>query len=84
MIWLDVLKEFLWLLYWEDTVEKGRTRKTRLMSNETMGEMVIAQNSVVNGQILVMIWRQNQHDLLMGFIQSMGEGGSKINLKSLA
>ena len=49
-----------------------------------MGEMVIAQNSVVNGQILVMIWRQNQHDLLMGFIQSMGEGGSKINLKSLA
>ena len=43
-----------------------------------MGEMMIAQNSVVSGQILDMIWRQNQHDLLMDCIQSMGEGGSKI------
>ena len=43
-----------------------------------MGEMMIARNSVVSGQILDMIWRQNQHDLLMDCIQSMGEGGSKI------
>lgn len=81
-MWLDVLKEFLWLLYWEDITEKDRTRKTRLMSNATMGEMMIAQNNVVSGQILDMIWRQNQHDLLMDCIQSMGEGGSKIYLES--
>lgn len=42
---------------------------------------MVAQNSVVSGQILDMIRRQSRQDLLMDCIQGMGEGDSKIDLE---